>query len=114
MIRRLVRMAVAGLCLLSLLASAGAGWLWRRSYQADGDRVTFSRGDARYTARSHAGRVTLLGPPADPAGTRYAGEDVVARLRNEDIVFEGMFDQDADGGPPLLSQPAEACPRWGT
>ena len=30
-LRRLLRLAVSGLCLLSLLACVGAGWLWWHS-----------------------------------------------------------------------------------
>jgi hypothetical protein len=48
MIRRLVRFAVAGLCLLSLLACLGTGWLWARS----------------------SGRQLPRGRAADPQGTR--------------------------------------------
>src|SRR5437763_15974906 len=41
MIRRVVRIAVATFCLLSLLAAVGVGWLWReyrhgRGYVAEG------------------------------------------------------------------------------
>jgi len=36
MIRRLVRIAVAGFCLLSLLVAVGSSWLWWESQHGQG------------------------------------------------------------------------------
>lgn len=66
MIRRLAKLTVTALCLLSLLAAFGAGWLWWRSDHGGQDRVGVRRPDGRYTVRSRGGRLALTGPP--PAG----------------------------------------------
>ena len=41
-IRKAMRAAVAGACLLSLLGCVGAGWLWWRSRSVQDDAVTVS------------------------------------------------------------------------
>src|SRR4051794_7427574 len=66
MIRRLFRVAVAGLCLLSLLACVGAGWLWWRSYRATDaahppDALYLTRSEPLYWVVSGPGRLTLCG-----------------------------------------------------
>src|SRR5215211_6779360 len=94
MLRRLLRVAAAGCCLLSLLACVGVGWLWWWSWRADGDRVACTVRRTRYTLASHRGRLTVLAPPPAPAsaGIRRAVDDLAARLHNNQIAwvtFEG-------------------------
>ena len=97
MTRRLFRSAVAALCLLSLTACAGVGWLWWRSNRSE-DRHEFVTREGRYRLESRAGRLTLVGPPPLPEGTPTGGgpdnAPPVAGLRNEDIEFTVQFSDD--------------------
>jgi hypothetical protein len=64
MIRKALRLGATVLCLLSLLASVGTGWVWWRSNRlVCGYAVTIRLADTRYTVRPAAGRLTLFAPP---------------------------------------------------
>ena len=88
MIRRAVRMFVAEVCLLSLLACLGVGWLWWRSHRGDRPRMSLRLPVTRYTIRTEPGRLTLWGPPppATAAGAAKARR-AAALLRNRDIRY---------------------------
>jgi hypothetical protein len=93
MIRRGLRIFVAGLCLLSLAASVTAGWLWRRSCRAP-DRFSAVLGGDSYTLVSASGGLTVYAPPpaaADPADRR-AALAAAAGLRNDLMLWEGWID----------------------
>lgn len=92
-LRCLFRLAVSGLCLLSLLACIGAGWLWRRSDHGGQDSTSFLWAGDRYTVYSTEGRLTLIGPPppaADPAVRRAAAE-AAAGLRDDQFHWYAGF-----------------------
>src|SRR4051812_16655096 len=86
MIRRLFRLTVSGLCLLSLLVSLGVAWLWWRNHHGGPERISFLRSGQRYTVRPRTGRLVLFGPPSptDPAAEAKARQ-VAAAMRNSDI-----------------------------
>jgi hypothetical protein len=116
MIRRAVRMFVAEVCLLSLLACLGVGWLWWRSHRGDRPRFSLRLPATRYTVRTEPGRLTLWGPPppATAAGAAKANR-AAALLRNRDIrmtVFatvmmrEFELERFSDAGPET-DTPAE-------
>src|SRR4051812_14004817 len=114
-LRRLYRLAVAGLCLLSLLsllACVGVAGLWQRSHHGTGDRVWFGRADGRYIVRSEGGRVTLYGPPpavpAPPASPRRTAD---AGPPGDVAALGGRLD---DGQVQWLMRPRERAggPGW--
>jgi hypothetical protein len=86
--RRAVRMFVAEVCLLSLLACVGVGWMWWRSHRGDRPRLSLRLPVTRYTVRTEPGRLTLWGPPppATAAGAAKA-KRAAAMLRNRDIRY---------------------------
>src|SRR5690349_3525323 len=55
-LRRLLSLAASGLCLLSLLASVGAGWLWGRSYRTP-TAVEFPWAGGRWEVALQRGKV---------------------------------------------------------
>src|SRR4051794_14767570 len=87
-LRRLFRLAVPSLCLVSLLASCGVAWLWRRSY-ADNDvieairRHVYVRGDSSQGALY----LTRIGewPEADGIHVRDARPLVIAVQRPYEV-----------------------------
>jgi hypothetical protein len=118
MIRRLFRIAFAGLCLLSLSACTAGCVLWLRSYKAE-DRFSALRGGNRYTLISAAGRLTLVGPPpvaADPAARRSAVE-AVAALWNDQMFWDAKANERDIAKSslyiylpiPAADSPAERC-----
>src|SRR5688572_14788168 len=62
MFRRMLRLAAAGFCLLSLLACLTLGWLWWRSYRVRGARG-FDWRAGRWEVASDRGRVSLTNGP---------------------------------------------------
>src|SRR5687768_3956690 len=76
---------------LSLLLCAAAAVLWERSERqhdplaATADRVSWHFREARYTARSGGGRVTVYGPPKPSPPASPAVQDSVRRIRNTDL-----------------------------
>lgn len=99
-IGKLVRLAAAGFCLISLLASVGAAWLWRRSCRAGGHSISRMAPDGnRYTVRSEMGRATLYRPPGGPpAQSRRkqahrgpaddTAETLVGMFRNDQMAWQ--------------------------
>jgi hypothetical protein len=85
MLSLLLRRAVAGFCLLSLLACLGIGWLWWRGHRG-GYRFAARVGDAKYLLRSRPGELAVFGPPRRGTAAGRAAA-VVGRLRNEDFVW---------------------------
>jgi hypothetical protein len=93
MMRRALRMFVAEVCLLSLLACVGVGWLWWRSHHADRPRLSLRLPVTRYTVRTEPGRLTLWGPPppATAAGAAKA-KRAASQLRNRNIRYTARAD----------------------
>ena len=82
--RRLCRWLVNGLCLLSLLACLGAGWLWWHSYRG-GNGVDLRLRGEWYAVRPRAGRLTVL---AFPPAVRVQQDLVrrsIGRIHNGDL-----------------------------
>jgi hypothetical protein len=68
MIRRFVRIVVAGFCLLSLLTCVGTAWLWCRTGRGEPDWVSFRPAKVRYSLCFRDGGIDLLAPPRAGAG----------------------------------------------
>jgi hypothetical protein len=79
-------MFVAEVCLLSLLACGGVGWLWWRSHHGDRPRLGLRLPVTRYTVRTEPGRLTLWGPPPPATAAEAAkAKRAASLLRNRDI-----------------------------
>lgn len=89
-IRRSAAAAVAGLCLLSLLACVGAAWLWWRTGRAGG-RVTYRTADAGYTVRLADGRLAVLRPPPHGPGADEALTSAWLARHTNDELYWGMY-----------------------
>jgi hypothetical protein len=112
MIRRVLRIFAAGVCVLSLAACVGAGWLWRRSYRGPERFSTLCGGD-RYTLVSAGGGLTVYAPPpaaVDPADRR-AARAAAAGLRNDLMHWEGWIEY---GFSRSVQRVRLAKPRRGT
>jgi hypothetical protein len=113
MIRRLVRIVIAGFCLLSLLVCLGTAWLWLRSYRAPGPAWHPSvrlRGD-RYTLRTEPGEFVVFGPPPGASSAEAARLMAarVARIRNDQLRWEAWGDLRYNRREP----PKGAATPWG-
>ena len=82
--KRLIRWAFSGLCLLSLLACLGAGWLWWRSGHGS-DWFTFRASGERSGLKSQGGRIALMRLPAAPPADHFGIRAWVRRTRNADL-----------------------------
>src|SRR5688500_698850 len=87
MLRRLLRLAAAGFCLLSLLACIAVGWLWWQSYRVAPGHVTFRPGAERYTVRSEPGRVVLLRPPPAEPGLPSELRSLIDTISDADLLW---------------------------
>jgi hypothetical protein len=112
MIRSLVRVTVAGLCLLSLTACVGTLWLWWHSWHGGRERVGFHRSGNRFTIRFERGRATLFGPPPrwTPVTRQEKRVDVIVRqLRNDDCRWVTGVVVSPDGARPTPALDAVAA-----
>jgi hypothetical protein len=106
--RRLLRLAVRGACLLSLLACVGTAWAWRRSHAVGRGYAGATVAGRRFTLRSEAGRLTLLAPPRAVAGKADAlAAAAAARLSNGGVYWWGLVV--LEGGAPAVRFPLAEC-----
>src|SRR5688572_943378 len=121
MIRRLARFAIRALCLLSILACTGAGWLWWRSRTVHVESLLVTTGRASLMLWSSNRDVAVVvqrgwsepatvrvrcqrGPPAESRGVAFAesGEDTYWQWHGlEQWSFSGRLYLTPDGTRPL-------------
>ena len=141
MIRRLFRLSVSFLCVLSLLACVGAGWLWWLSYRHDRDAVEVCWHHFHVRGDSWEGTFDLLLIHGWPeAATARVNGNLVKVFRNEQTYWTGELGgaemeagrgtllawertpaagtatADADGGsrqsPPIKFWEVKRLPQW--
>jgi hypothetical protein len=105
--RRLARMTLNALTMLSLLLCLATLILWRRSNHRPQDAISRPINGNSYTIVSAPGGICLYGPPrlaADPQ-RRRAIEDLVGALHNDQIHWHGFltFPHGIDAPPPYIA-----------
>jgi hypothetical protein len=96
--RRLLRWLVNGLCLLSLLACVGTGWLWWHGCRKQGNKAVVRLRGERYELRSRGGRVTVWGLQAgDPKREQALRRWIAQQSQVRDVQWGAEFD---DRTPP--------------
>jgi hypothetical protein len=110
------------LCLLSLLLCIAVCALWqlgRANPPDEAMRVHFSwlnRG-SRYTAVLHSDRIRINGPPAVPANADPLRREILARIRNSDVLWQASasdlaFKELLHAGPAVFGPPLHEGDPW--
>lgn len=97
MVRRVMRVVVAGICLLCLLASAGTAWLRYRADDRPG-RLRLGATGYWWSVRWGKGILELRHLPAGPSDGEAHARDLARQITNADVRWRAFSRRDAPGG----------------